>query len=117
MSAQDREIEAGAGLWLLNPARVADFDVRSTPSVDVAWNHWYVEQSRWTVGVHAMPRYGAGERMLFGHVTYRRQWIHDDEGSLPTQASGPGRRSFTKTFLPGTHGCRTTSGFCGTWRR
>lgn len=68
-SAQDWEIVAGAGLWLLNPARVADFDVRSTSSVNVAWTHWYDEQSSWTVGVHAMPRYGDGERMLFGHVT------------------------------------------------
>ena len=93
-SAQDWEIEAGAGLWLLNPARVADFDVRSTPSVNVAWTHWYDEQSGWTVGVHAMPRYGDGERMLFGHVTYRHRWIHDDEGSFTHVSFGAGPTVF-----------------------
>ena len=94
VSAQDREIEAGTGLWLLNPARVADFDVRSTPSVNVAWTNWYDEQSGWTVGVHAMPRYGADERMLFGHVTYRRRWIHDDEGSFTHVGFGAGPTVF-----------------------
>ena len=101
VSAQDREIEAGTGLWLLNPARVADFDVRSTPSVNVAWTNWYDEQSGWTVGVHAMPRYGADERMLFGHVTYRRRWIHDDEGSFTHVGFGAGPTVFHEDVSAG----------------
>ena len=77
-SAQDQEVEAGAGLWLANPARVEDFVVKSTASVSAAWTNWYDERKGWTAGIVAVPHYDDRQTVYLGHVTWRRRWIRDD---------------------------------------
>ena len=88
--AQDREVEAGAGMWLLNPLSLTEFDQRLTPSVSAAWTSWYNERSGWTVGAVALPFYDDGETALFGHVTWRRRWVHGEEGNFTHFGFGAG---------------------------
>ena len=91
VSAQDREIEAGAGMWFLNPLRVLDFKQESTPAANAAWTNWYGERSGWTVGVQVLSSLGGGtEAALFGHVTWRRRWLHGGEGNFTHLGVGAG---------------------------
>ncbi len=86
-SAEDRDIEAGAGWWFVNPLRVLDFDQGSSPSANAAWTNWYSERSGWTIGALALPSYGSG---FFGHLTWRRRWLHDGEGNFTHLGFGAG---------------------------
>ena len=88
-AAQHREIEAGAGIWLGNPARIEDFVVKSTPSISAAWTNWYDERKGWAAGVVAVPHYDDRETVYVGHVTWRRRWIRDD-GSFNHLGFGAG---------------------------
>ena len=90
-SAQDREIEAGGGVWLVNPLNLLDFEQRASPSTNFAWTNWYSERSGLTVGVQALPSYDGGwESGFFGHVTWRRRWIHSREGNFTHLGVGGG---------------------------
>lgn len=92
VSAQDREIEAGAGLWLLNPLRVHDFKEELGVSANVAWTNWYREQEGWAVGVLWIPHHilHGTESSFFGHVTWRYRWAHDTEGDFTHLGIGAG---------------------------
>ena len=91
VSAQDREIEAGAGMWFLDPLGVLDFKQESTPTANAAWTNWYGERSGWTVGVQVLSSLGGGtEAALFGHVTWRRRWLHGGEGNFTHLGVGAG---------------------------
>ncbi len=87
--AQDREFEAGGGAWLVNPLGVLDFDRIAAPSANIAWTNWYSERSGWTAGVLALPVFADETTAIFGHVTWRRRWIHG-EGNFTHLGVGGG---------------------------
>ena len=103
VAAQDRELEAGAGMWFLNPLRVLDFEQESIPSANAAWTNWYGERSGWTVGVQALPSLGSGsESALFGHVTWRRRWLHAGDGNFTHLGVGAGPTVWRYDYLHDT---------------